>query len=465
MNISVKKTALQIVFSLVTSLVFFLIFAFAAKASGETKNDIASEPPKVLTKLEAYDLLKKNGFKWRLTDTLKLDAEVKSQLAESEMGFKSEFVARELIVRTNPITFGLNEDVYTVSTIGLGTSSVVFNWTLLDFATRAKILGSHENEKMSAEQSLQYKNDLTALMLIQYLTIQRLKKQVETMDANLTRSRLILQFANAKKNVGAGIPLDIARAKNLVELDQLKKMTAYTKLIKAKHDLASLLGAEHMHSELEPLSAKSTPNLEFQAALDRSLESRPDLKSAELAQSIAQFAREESHRLLWPKLSFIGEVGSTNTTMLGLGIKSLNGAVGLSLTIPLTTGGYISGKRKEAEVMNIKADMQLQQTRTEIVAQVKEALETMISAQEALKTADNYLNTAQEESQISEKRFYSGSSNSLDMMNSHTNLAQAVDTHTESLFNFEAAKVNYYRVMGDFNEYFRIEKGESHDSK
>ena len=413
----------------------------------------------VLSKSEAFDVLKSQGFKWKLTETMPLDAEAKTQEANSDFNPRIQLGLRQYIARINPIQFG-GANSEAIDTVGFGTTAVEMSWALFDPISEAKLLAAMANEKMTAAQTKHFQNELTALMLIQYLNVQRLGQQVAVMDANIVKSKLIFKLVSARKTVGAGIPLDVSRAKNLVQLDQLKKIAIYTKYTKARHELATTLGMEKLVKDPSPLKANFFEILEIEKFLSQTIEHRYDLKAAETALVAANGAEEESKKLFFPKLNLLAEVGTTQATLLGMPPKNMNGFLGISFSIPIESGGLIQAKRKEAALLQTKASLQIKQTRAEIISQAREALELVLAASEAVKASDDYLKTAEDEEKYAEQKYRAGSSNILDLTSAHTSLATAKDTRTENIFNYEAAKVNYFRTIGDFSEYFSTEKGE-----
>ncbi len=413
----------------------------------------------LLTKTEAYALLKSQGFKWKLTETMPLDAEAKTEEANSDFNPRLQLGLRQYIARINPVQFG-GANSETIDTVGFGTTAVELSWALIDPVSKAKLLSAKANEKMTAAQTKHFQNELTALMLLQYLNVQRLGQQVAVLDANIEKSHLILKLVSARKTVGAGIPLDVSRAKNLVQLDQLKKIAIFTKYTKARHELAITLGIEKLVKDPTPLKANFFEVLNIEKFLSQTIEHRHDLKAAETALEAANGAEEESRKLLFPKLNLLAEVGTTQATLIGLPPKNMNGFVGISFSVPLETGGLIQAKRKEAALLQVKASLQIKQTRAEIISQAREALEQVMAANEAVKASGDYLKTAEDEEKYAEQKYKAGSSNILDLTSAHTNLATARDTRTENIFNYEAAKVNYFRTIGDFSDYFSTEKGE-----
>ncbi len=407
------------------------------------------------SKLDAYQMLQKSSLKWKLNDSLTEDAEIKNLIAESGLRPKIALAAKQYYAKINPISYGQKDD-QTVDQVAFGTTGLEMTWTLIDPVAKAEGFLTKSLLDSSRQQVIQNRNDLTALMLFQYLNVQRIGRQLLALDANIEKSKLILRLAQARQKVGAGIPLDVARAKNLFELDRLKKISAFNKYLKAKHALTTLLGEEKEKEALEPLMAKKLDKVVIASFTKEAFANRADLKSAEFNVKASQEAVKQTDTLLFPKLAVLAEIGTTQATALGLPAKTATGLVGVSLTIPLETGGFITAKKREAVSMLSKSQLQLKETQLEVLSQSKEALEQILSAEEALDASEDYVKTVEEEASIAEKRFSQGSSNILDYTSSHTNLSNAQDTLTESIYNYELAKINFYKTKGSFDGYFSM---------
>ncbi|MBC7467515.1 MAG: TolC family protein [Bdellovibrio sp.] len=424
---------------------FFILILFVSFYSLASRADIS--------KREAFDILKSQGIKWKMINTISEDADIRVEETSSAFRPKVQLALKQFYAKINPVQYG-GDDKTVIDQVGLGSTNLEFNWSLLDPTAKAESRIAIARASASKQTVLQNQTDLTALMLFQYLTVQRLKRQLTVMDANLEKSQLIYKLAKAKNNVGAGIPLDVARAKNLAELDRLKKINAFNKFLKAQHELSTTLGLERLKDTLEPLKATRMNNEALRVLLEKSLQTRPDLKSAELSVHAAKELVDGTNHFIFPKLSLLGEIGTTRATALGFPAQTASGAIGIALTIPIDSGGVITAKKNEAYSLQNKADLQLQQTRLEVLSQVKEAIEQVLSTEEAFGAAEQYVTTVEEESSIAEKRFSQGASNVLDYTSSHANLSTAQDTLTEAMFNLEAAKINYYRTLGSFEGYF-----------
>lgn len=405
-----------------------------------------------LTRLEAYEKLKENGLKWQLTKTLEKDAQIKLDSAHSKSSPQLALLIAEYGGKINPIQFGVDQD--TINTVVFGTTAIQGRWNAIDSFNDLEASQAEAQVKISGQQAKQFQNELTSLMLFQYLTVQRLQRQLDALDASVKRSEIINHLAQTRQKIGAGIPLDIKRAKSLYESDRIKKIQAYTKYLKARHDLAATLGQESFNENLEPLKYDPIQLHHFKKLVHQSISDRPDLKAAQIGIEEAQKITEKSKSFIFPKLTLIGEIGSTHASLAGLGpTGQLTAFGGVMLEIPLETGGFITAKRNEALSLVAKATYQKQQVTLEVENQMKEAMEQLLAAEEAVSASQEFLKAAEEEVRISERRYSLGSSNIIEYSNSHSNLATAQDTETEAIYTYEAAKINFFKASGNLEAY------------
>lgn len=408
---------------------------------------------KALTKKEAYARLMEQGPKWRLTQSLPEEAESKYRESRSKTRPLFQLGVNEYVARINPIQFGVDQPVY--DTVGFGSTAIEMRWTVFDPVASFEVLTAEAQLDIAKGQAKQYQTDLTALMLIQYLSVQKLKRQLQTVDASLKRSAEILRLAKTKREIGAGIDLDVTRARSLSELDRIKRLQITTKLSKAIDDLALLLGQDAMVDDLEPLGFHPRSVSEMTSLLKQAPDMRSDLQNAHAGVAAAEKLSSAAGSRFYPKLTLLGDVGSTNTSLIGLPPDRATGFLGVRFELPLETGGLLDAKRQGASALSMKALAQEKQTRLEMQNQMKEAIEQIKAAQEATMAAQQYVKSTQQEAKLVDKKFSVGTGSVMDIFNSHNNVASAQDTETEAIFAYESAQVALFRTVGSFDTYFQ----------
>jgi outer membrane protein TolC len=292
-------------------------------------------------------------------------------------------------------------------------------------------------------------------MLFQYLTAQKLAAQIANLESSAKRGAELLRLTEMKRQIGAGIPLEIARARSLVELDRIKKLQLQTKYSKALGDLAILLGRDTLGEELDTLTFDEIKPVTVKGVLARAPEERSDLRSARSAVVAANRLSADSQSVFFPKFTLISEVGSTRASLLGLPPERATGFLGFKLEIPLETGGFLGAKRQEASALAMRAEAQERQTRLELQNQMKEASEQIQAATEAVRAAEAYVRSANDEAALADRKFRVGTGGVTDVLSAHNSAVSARDTEIEALFAFESAKIALFKTTGGFDGYFK----------
>ena len=406
----------------------------------------------LLTKKQAFQMMEKNGFKWKQTNLLTSEAEAKTMEASSAFQPHIGTAARTFLGRVNAAEYGL-PDSQLPDYFLFASLLIQGQYTLFDASARARLEAAKLGEGLNRETKNQYKQELTYVMLLQYLNIQRLKRQLDTHEENIKRAEQLLRFAKTKAHIGAGIPLDIARAKSLLGSENLKKVMTYTKYMKSRQEMALLLGRQRVDEEIEPLTLNVVSDADLNSGLKEGLVNRADLKALKFGIEGAKELYEQARHETTPKIQALGEVGYTFTNAFHIPAVIPTSVIGVQISMPLWSGGYFQAKREEAAVQVEKVQLQYKQTELEVLSQVKEALGQLISAQQAIKISAEIMDTAKEEAEIASKRYYGGLSGAVEFSNSHANYVNAIDSNTEAIFGYEVAKVNFYKSTGNFQAY------------
>ena len=406
-----------------------------------------------LTKKQAYAIMAAQGPKWKLTQTIPEESEAKLSESKAKTRPMFQIAASQYIARINPIQFGIDQQP--TEWIGFGSTGLEMKWTLLDPINQFEQIINETQFDISKTQKSTYQNDLIALMSIQFLSIQKTQAQIQNIEKSQRRSSEILNLSKMKQKVGAGIPLDIARAKSLSELDRIKKIQLSTKLKKHQSELALLMGVEKLGEELDPLRIEILAPGVARDLVGKIYNTRNDLKTAQSARRSANQLAEKSDSLFFPKFSIVADIGTSRATALGIPVERGTGYFGFRFELPLETGGLIASKRQLALVQKKKAEANEKQVTLDIQAQSKEAIEQLESASEAVKAAQEYVLSANEESLLAEKKYKVGSGNIGEVLTSLGSQFNARDAEIEAIFAYESAKISLFRTIGNFDAYFR----------
>jgi outer membrane protein len=406
----------------------------------------------ILSKASAFDLMKKNGFKWKQTELILKQAEALSGQAQAMLNPHVLVYSREQGGRLSQLQLGFT-DPGNLNYYTFGATVLEGTYSLYDKSAVERLNAAQVNEKSSSALRDQYQLDLTYVMLVQYLNCQRLKRKLDLTEINLKKSQELFGLAKAKVEAGVGIELDLKRAEGLLEFQNLRKTDGETALSKAKQDLATTLGLAQLTGELLPLNYGK---IKFELST-KVPEDRPDLKFARFSTDLAEALKKQIEGEKSIRLEVFSDLGLVGTQIIGGVDQAVTGFVGIQATFPLFDGHFISSQIQESEVRISQSQLQLRQTHLEADAQLKISSDQIRDSEKAVDTSNRQVSISEEELKLAEKRFRSGISSGLELSSAQTSLAGANDGHLDALFGYELAKINYFKATGTFDEYLKSE--------
>ena len=249
------------------------------------------------------------------------------------------------------------------------------------------------------------------------------------------------------------------RAKGLIEVDRVKELDVETNFKKSCQDFFALLGASKIKDEFPPLIYKEIQAPNQEASLRRSHESRPDLLSSKSLLEVADKLRIQAEKQDNYRLELFGDIGVVGTTVIGGVGNAVTGTLGIQLTIPLIDGSYNKGLVQEASVKEKNIQLQDKQVALEADNQVINNLAQLNEAKKAVEASNNQISIAETEMKLARKRFLSGTATGLELANAQGSLTTATDANVDATFSYEIAKLNYYKSIGDFEQYLAQQEG------
>ncbi len=405
----------------------------------------------LLTRAEALKELKEQGFRWRQTESFKDEAISLKDQAHSALTPHAALVGRDMLIRSNLLRYGFADagPVQTVSFVLLG---VEFEYAFFDSKSKLRLLAAEANEKAGAATTQAYQLELTYFTSLAYLNAQKFQQKLEVQKGLEQTALDILSMANSKLKTGAGIPLDVMRAKGLRGLAQLKQLESKTNLLKAKSELANLLARSSNDFKLEPLKFVRLDQNQIRNELKESdFSQRPDLKSAFQLSEATRHLIEETKAELKPRLSFVGDVGVAGDQSLTASQTTPVGSVGVQLTMPIFSGGYFDAKIQEETVKHEKAELQYRQLSLEAKSAIANAKEQLLATQEDVSISNTQVEISTEELKLSKRKFQTGAVGGFETSSAQNSYARAMENNIEAIFAYEAAKLTYLKQFGQLN--------------
>ncbi len=291
------------------------------------------------------------------------------------------------------------------------------------------------------------KRDTMATVGLVYLEALRARAAVEARKADVTLNQELLRLATERKSAGMATSLDVTRAKVQLENVRQQLLVAENERDRAKLNLIRAIGLSFdvVLQLTDEMVMVAVPEQTMVEALAVATENRTELRVQKQKQRLASltYSSVASERL--PSIQASGDVG-----LIGNQIPDMltTDNVQVLMTVPIFDGGQREGRISESKSLVRQEAIATQDTRYQVALEVRDALLTLHSAQKQVAVAEEGLKLSLTELELARERFAVGVATNIEVTNAQTSVAQARDNVIESLFNFNAARINLARSQG-----------------
>lgn len=330
---------------------------------------------------------------------------------------------------------------YTVEA-GVSASAPLFDLTLWRHyqASRANVSATRAQEQTSREQA-------TILVASQYLGAQRAAADVNAAQSRVDLAKALLDQAADLLKAGAGTRIDTLRADVEWKNESQRLIQAKTQAETALFALARLLGIDATRRiELaDELQFFETPTLTADESLQAAYETRPEMKDVRERQRSVSLERKAASAQRLPTLHFDGgwsEQGLTPARAIPVY------EFGVSVHVPLFTGGRIEADQAKADIEFKKLGEEERDLRNRISVEVKTAAAQLDAARNEVSVANDALALANEEVTQARDRFQAGVTNNIEVVTAQDALSRAYDNQIAALYRFNQARADLARAAG-----------------
>ncbi|MEP4890315.1 MAG: outer membrane channel protein TolC [Aliiglaciecola sp.] len=322
------------------------------------------------------------------------------------------------------------------------------NWVGLDRA-----------EKVAQQSDTNYalaKQELIVRTTIAYLAVLRAKDGLEFVQAEKRAIERQLEQTKQRFEVGLTAITDVHEAQanfdntvaqeivaeNLVELrlEELREITG------KYHDNLSVLNTESF-SASRPIPER------VDGWLSIAEEKNLDLMVSKLATEIAKDDIKHARAGHYPTLSLTASIGSDDTEVLGIDLPARdNDSIGLSLNVPIYSGGSVSSQTAQAKYNYIAASESLELTHRSTVRSIRSSYNDVVAATSTIRAFEQAVISAQSALQATEAGFDVGTRTIVDVLNSTRNLFDARRNLASARYDFISAVMTLKRSAGNLTE-------------
>ncbi len=322
-----------------------------------------------------------------------------------------------------------------------GTQNV-FDFSLIRRyqASKAGVTAARSDTDATQEQ-------VASLVARAYLAAVRGDADVETALANVTLSEALLKQSENEKEAGTGTGIEITRAKVQLANDRQRLLVAQN----ARHSShLQLLRAMNMRLDVDlqltdKLQYTPVDALTMDAAKAQALKQRPDLKAQQDREWNARLSASATKLERLPSLAAFGDYGDIGTSLTN---SVPTRTVGIQVRVPLYDGGRRDARREESASQYRAESVRTNDLKEQIELDVRLALDSLQSADQQVKVAQEGLELANNELTQARRRYNAGVAVSVEVTDAQTRLERARDNTTDALYNYNLARLDLAQAMG-----------------
>jgi outer membrane protein TolC len=121
---------------------------------------------------------------------------------------------------------------------------------------------------------------------------------------------------------------------------------------------------------------------------------------------------------------------------------------GISVRVPVFDGGRRDARRAEAQSLYRQEKLRTNDLKEQIELDIRLALDSLHSAEDQVKVAQDGLALAENESAQARRRYDAGVASSLEVTDAQTRLERARDNQIAALFNYSLARIDLGQALG-----------------
>lgn len=319
--------------------------------------------------------------------------------------------------------------------------------TVFDFSSIRRWQAARKAVHASKSEQEHASNEVSALVAKAYVAALRSEADLHAADADVALAKALLVQAQNQKTSGTGTGIEVTRQKVKLADQTQRLLEAQNNRTKAHLQLLRTIGMR-LDTELEltdKLAYVTEEPMTIQQAKAEAFKNREDYK--------AQREQEDSVRLAasaakWERLPTFqtwgdyGTIGQSDVAILP------TRDFGATLRFQLFDGGRMDAQRAEEASRFRQEHIKSNDLQQQIELDVRVALDSLHSADEQVRVAEEGLEQAGNEMAQARRRYDAGITNGLEVTDAQTQLEHARDNETTALFNYNLARLDLGEATG-----------------
>jgi outer membrane protein len=433
-------------------LLFFLQASFPVDCAAQQPSADATGPLQ-LTLKEAVQLALKQNPQRIIARLLVSESDRDSQIARSALLPQASMAASGSLNQYNLQTIERSHEREAAGPFQFVEAGPTFSQTILNLPLiRGYEIGREGTREARANERTTRETVVTAVV-DQYLLILRALATRDAATARVALAQRLYDQATELQKTGVGLNIDTVRANVELQNERQNLIDAETLTRTTRYGLAELLDLPR-DQDLEVtdrLDFYDLPVLEKEALLNQALTSRPEIRSLDSQERIANLSVDSTREERLPQLDFSG-FWFYQGEHFSDGIPAYTYAV--SLQFPLFTGGRIRAEEAHAKLERQHVAEIRRQLEAQIIDEVKSALDELNAARNSVDVANLGYTLAQEEVAQAQRRFQAGVTTNVEVITAQDELARASDNQIGALFQFNESRAALARATGEIESMY-----------
>jgi len=318
---------------------------------------------------------------------------------------------------------------------------------IFDFGSIRRLQASHAGISAARATLASTEEQVAARVARAYLRAIRADADLDTAEANITLSQALLRLAENQKAAGTATGIEITRARVQLANDRQRLLVA-TNARRSAH--LQLLRAMDLPLDIEldltdRLGYIPVDPITLERAKEQALKERPDLAAQLEWENSARLSASAVKMERLPSLYAFGDYGTIGT---GFNSSRPTRTIGATLRVPIFDGGRMDARRAESASQYRAEQIRTKEIKEQIELDVRLALDSLQSAEEQVKVAEEGLRLSKNELAHAQRRSEAGVASGLEVTDAQTRLERARDNRIEALYNYNLARIDLEQAMG-----------------
>ncbi len=425
-----------------------LLFAFLLLA-------VSANSQNVLTADDAVKIALQNNFSIRIASNEASKDSLMNSAGEAGM-LPSVYLNAGLSKNQNNLTQRFTNGNEIISPNAGGTNlnaGVALSWTLFDgtkmFVTKQKL----EQIEMQGDQQFRMQVlNTTSDVQVAYYDVVRQKVQLKSTDEVIRFNEERVKITESRLASGLGAKTEVLQAKIDLNTQKQIRIDLTLALTNAKHRLNDLLSRDVL-TEFDVSDSIPLTAIQNRTDLEQKMYSlNPGLLAMKSQMNIASLAHRETRTQYYPRLT--GNAGynfvrNENTAGFSLYNQAYGWNAGLTLSMPLYTGGSIKRQTQIARIEILSADYSYQSAKLQAKLVLTDALNLYDARMASLVLEQENEKMARESMQLSLDRLRLGQGTALEVAQAQSTLASVLFRLAGLQYEVKTAEINVHRQAAD----------------